>query len=177
MSTEPWQAFYDQPTFLPPGELLRWQREEAAMQAEERRLEAERAERAEIREQLSLWEARRYSAARGLPWDPSRPYANLPTIYQRADAAFALQDREQRDADRRALRDANLDHLVADLPHPAGPEPSGEGAQPPALRSMAASGPGVRHRYGLARGANEPGYVKLRLARFRNRLDEARKQR
>jgi hypothetical protein len=175
MSTEPWQAFYDQPDFLPPGELVRWQREEAAMRAEEQRVEAERAERAEIRQELALWEARQYSLARGLPWDPAKPFVNLPDVYARADAMFSLQDREQRDADRRALQDAGLHHLVADLPHPgsvsAGEEP------PPASRSMASSVPGVRHRYGLPRGANEPGYVKLRLARFRARLEETRKHR
>jgi hypothetical protein len=174
MSTEPWQAFYDKPTFLPPGELLRWQREEAAMRAEEQRLEAERAERAELREELALWEARQYSAARGLPWDPSKPYANLPTIYQRADAAFALQDREQRDADRRALRDANLDHLVGDLPRP-GLGASGVVSPPPEPSSAgSASGAASRsrvpaHRYGLPRGPGEPSYVRLRLRRFLDR--------
>jgi hypothetical protein len=142
MSTEPWahvEGFYDEPRFLPPGELVRWQREEAAMRAEEQRVEAERTERAEIRQELALWEARQYSIARGLPWDPQRPFVNLPDIYARAEAAFQLQDREQRDADRRALQEAGLHHLVADLPHPGGLSLSpGESSSPPA----AAHGPG-----------------------------------
>jgi hypothetical protein len=170
MTTEPWQAFYDEPDdFLPPAALIRWRREEQAMRAEEQRLEAERAERAEIRQELAMWNARQYTLVRGLPWDPARPFQHVPDVYARADSLMALQDREQRDADRRALQDAGLHHLVADLPHPAGPEPSGEGA-PPALRSMAASGPGVRHRYGLARGPGEAGYVRLRLRRFLDRV-------
>jgi hypothetical protein len=169
MTTEPWQAFYDEPDFLAAGELARWKREEARIAAEEQRLEAERAERAEIRQELAMWDARRYTLARGLPWDPARPFQHVPDVYARADALMALQDREQRDADRRALQDAGLHHLVADLPHPAGPEPSGEGA-PPVSRSMAASGPGVRHRYGLARGPGEPSYVRLRLRRFLDRV-------
>jgi hypothetical protein len=174
MSTEPWQAFYDQPAFLPPGELVRWQREEAAMRAEEQRLEAERTERAEIRQELALWEARQYSVARGLPWDPQRPFVNLPDVYARADSMFSLQDAQQRSADRRALQEAGLHHLVADLPHPGGLSLSpGESSPPPA----AAPGPGPggsgaatrAHRYGLPRGPGEAGYVRLRLRRFLDR--------
>jgi hypothetical protein len=176
-TTEPWQAFYDQPTFLPPGELVRWQREEAALRAEEQRLDVERQERADLRQELALWEARQYSVARGLPWDPQRPFANLPDVYARADATFALQDRQQHDADRRALRDAHLDHLVADLPSP-GIGASGDASPPP---PAAAPGPGPggagaasrsrvpAHRYGLPRGPGEAGYVRLRLRRFLDR--------
>jgi hypothetical protein len=108
------------------------------MRAKEKRLEAERAERAEIRQGLALWSARQYSLHRGLPWDPQRPFANLPDIYARAEAAFQLQDREQRDADRRALQEAGLHHLVADLPHPG----SGASGDPSSSPPAAAHGPG-----------------------------------
>jgi hypothetical protein len=39
---------------------------------------------------------------------------------------------------------------------------------------MAASGSEVRHRYGLPRGEGEASYVRLRLARFRNRFERKR---
>jgi hypothetical protein len=181
-TAEPWAAFFDEPTFLPPGELVRWQREEAVIRAEEQRVEQERTERAELRQERALWEARQYSLHRGLAWDPQRPFANLPDVYARADAMFSLQDAQQRAADRKALLAANLDHLVADLP-PPGPVSAGVSSPPV---SGATPGPGpapvpevaaVRHRYGLPRGPGEAQYVRSRLRRFRARVEESRKKR
>ena len=55
-SNAPWQhigepnaGFYDTPSFLAPGSLVRWQREEAAIRAEEQRKAEERIERADAR--------------------------------------------------------------------------------------------------------------------------------
>ena len=139
MSTEPWAAFFDEPDFLPPGELARWQREEARIRAEEQRREAEGQERAEIRQELAVWSARQRALAAGKSWDPARPFEHEPSIFQRADLMFSLQDAEQRAADRRALQAAGLHHLVADLPHP-GSSSSGE-PEPPASRSRVSSVP------------------------------------
>jgi hypothetical protein len=141
MTTEPWQAsgvpqggFFDEPPdFLPPGHVARWAREEAAARAEEQRLEAERAERAE----LSLWEARQWCLAKGLEWNPQRPYEHVPSVYQRADMAFAAQDPEARAADIRAAEAAGRLHLLPQgvpstpgEPSPLEPaEPSGSAAR------------------------------------------------
>jgi hypothetical protein len=133
--SEPFAAFYDEPPdFVRPGDLLRWKREEARERAEEARKEQERIERAEIRAQLALHEARMFTLGKGLPWDPQAPFRHFPDVYARADALMALQDAEQRDADRRALQQAGLDHLLGDLPLP-GSSSSGD-AIPPASRSV-----------------------------------------
>jgi hypothetical protein len=50
--------------------------------------------RADARPELAIWEARAYCLGRGLEWNPAKPFANVPNVYQRADAAFAFQDRE-----------------------------------------------------------------------------------
>jgi hypothetical protein len=161
------------------------------MEADERAEREKRlAKRVEASDKLANEIARDWAHAKGQPWNPSDPWKHYPTRDELIQAEFARMDHEaakELAAARRAAARVLAEHgvhaqIVIDSnayesPHPAGPEPSGEGAQPPASRSMAASGPGVRHRYGLPRGANEPGYVKLRLARFRTRLDEARKQR
>jgi hypothetical protein len=148
-AVEPWVAvgppaggFFDEPSFLLPGPLAAWRREQAQIAAEERRKEEERAERADLRQAAALFEARQYSLARGLPWDPQRPFANVPNVYQRADAAFAMQDREARHADLVAAQQAGLVHLLhqgVESPPVASP---GDAA-PPASR---ASAPGVAAR-------------------------------
>jgi hypothetical protein len=168
---------------LLPGAVALQRREEARLRAEEQRREDERIERADLRQQLSLWEARQYTVARGLEWDPQAPYQHLPNIYQRADAMFALQDMEQRRSDQAALRQAGLDHLTHHvLPHPGARSPSpGFEPEPPAPGSAGmVPVPEVaaqRHRYGLPRGKGEANYVRLRLARFRRRVEQARKSR
>lgn len=78
-------GFYDTPNFLLPGALARWQREEAAIRAEEQRKESERQERADARQQLAMWSARQHAIARGLPWDPAKPFEHMPNVYARAD--------------------------------------------------------------------------------------------
>jgi hypothetical protein len=126
--TEPWQAFYDQPSFLPPGELARWQREEAAARAEEQRLEAERQERADLRQELAVWAERQRCLTRGIPFDPRQPFANALTVHQKADAMFAAQDAEARHSDYLAAKEAGLVHLL----HQGTPSPSpGTGPVPP----------------------------------------------
>jgi hypothetical protein len=144
-TVEPWAQFYDQPTFLPPGALARWQREEAVARAEEQRAEQDRAERADNRSTLALWSARQHAAARGLRWDPAKPFEHMPDVYARADATFALQDAQQRDADRKALQEAGLDHLVAALPSP-GPTSAGVPSPSPGNPSGPGPSPGTAAR-------------------------------
>jgi hypothetical protein len=182
MSTEPWQTagepgggFYDTPdAFLSPGSLAGWQREEAAIRAEERRKEEERIERAEIRQQAAMWEARQYCLARGLPWDPQRPFANVPDIYQRADMAFAAQDREARAADLRSAQEAGLVHLLHQGVPSTPKEPEGSAA--------ATSGSAARNRVpliGVAPDVTTPaGRITAALRRWpadrrhRQRMDQ-----
>jgi hypothetical protein len=140
---EPNSGFYDEPSFLLPGQLVRWQREQAQLAAEERRREEERAERAHLRQAIALQEARAYTLEKGLAWDPAQPFKHTPSIYQRADAAFAVQDREARAADFRAAQQAGLTHLLHQQGVPSTPE------EPVQLEPPGPSGSAARNRVPL----------------------------
>jgi hypothetical protein len=142
---EPWQAFYDTPTFLPPGELVRWQREEARLRAEERREEAERRDRADARLEAAIWEARQYTVAKGLPWNYAKPFEHVPTVWQRADAMFAYQDAQARRDDLSAAKEAGLVHLLhqgVPSPHPGVSSDVSPGGDSPPTPGPSVSGSG-----------------------------------
>jgi hypothetical protein len=144
-AAEPFAAFYDTPTFLPPGEFARWQREEAAIRAEEQRKEAERADRADARYEAAVWEARQHAVGRGLAWDPNRPFEHRPSIEVRADAAFAYQDAQARRADLAAAKEAGLVHLVHQgPPHPPGSMAAGEPSPLPTEPGLGPAGAAAR---------------------------------
>jgi hypothetical protein len=140
-TTTPWAAMIDEPVGLLPGQLAAWQREEAAIRAEEQRKRSEAQDRADTRYQAEVWAARQYALARGLPWDPQRPFEHRPTVQQRADAMFAAQDREARAADFRAAQEAGLVHLlhqgVPQQSSPSASESFGASASVPAAAARA----------------------------------------
>ena len=113
-SSAPWAKF-GEPAGLSPGRLVLMHRAEAAEAAEEARRAQEVQDRADARQELAIWEARQYSAMRGLPWDPAAPFANLPNVVQRADELFAHQDAAERRDERRRAREAGLLHLLPTL--------------------------------------------------------------
>ena len=126
-SVEPWVhlgepvGFGDPPGFLPPGGLLRLQREETRLAAEEARKQAEAQERVDLRQSVAFQEAKQHALHHGLPFDPVRPFVHMPSVYSRSDALFAFFDGLQASDDRRALHAAGLDHLiplVGQSPHP-----------------------------------------------------------
>jgi len=136
---EPWQVvgepgpagFYDEPPeWLQPGLMVRWQREDAAVRAEELRKESERQDRADARQQAAMWAARSNAAARGLPWNPSRPFEYEPTVYDKAEHDFALMDAKARADDFRAAKEAGLIHLLHQSPARATEPPSSPEAAP-----------------------------------------------
>lgn len=153
---EPWAAVvgdWDVPGML-PGHVAHLQRIEAA---EERRVEAERADRADARQTLALWEARQHALHRGLPWDPRRPFEHMPTVVQRADMMFAHQDLAARQADFRAAQEAGLVHLLHQSP---GPD---LGTVPGSLSPPPGSGPGASQAEETAR--SKAVRLRARIAR------------
>jgi hypothetical protein len=135
--TGPPAGFFDEPTFLDPGDLLRWRRENEAARSEEARREAEAQERADARYELAVWSARQHALARGHVWDPAKPFQHWPSIYQRMDAAFAAQDANTRRAERQAAEAAGLGHLLHQ--GPPSPSPSGAAHGPGPTESGAAT--------------------------------------
>jgi hypothetical protein len=133
---EPTAGFFDEPSgFLLPGQLVRWQREEAALRAEEQRKESERQERADARQELAMWSARQHAIARGLEWNPAKPFEHMPAVYARADMMFAAQDAEARATDFRAAKEAGLVHLLHQGVESQSPGPGDAG--PPTSRALA----------------------------------------
>jgi hypothetical protein len=120
MTTEtapgPWAVVggWDVPGLL-PGHYTHLARLEAAERAEEERKRAEAEDRADARLERATWEARQFSAMRGLPFDPARPFVNLPTVIERAEKLFDLQDAEARADERKRAREAGLEHLLPEL--------------------------------------------------------------
>jgi hypothetical protein len=145
-------GFYDTPPgFLTPGTQAAVLREEARLQAEEARKESERADRADLRQTAAMMEARQHALARGLRWDPARPFEHMPNIYDRADRLFAAMDAQARRDDRRAAEEAGLVHLLhqgVPSPHPD-VEPSSGVPEPPTPESASGSGAAARGRVPL----------------------------
>ena len=162
-TAEPWAAvgepagFYADAADLPgllPGDVAAWRRQEAAAKAEEARQESERAERADLRQTMTMMAARQHALHRGLAWSPERPYEHWPSVYARADMMFQMQDAEARRADRQAAEEAGLvDLLHQGVPSPHPVEPAGAPAsrsQGMATSGMATSGPVAARAHPLA---------------------------
>jgi hypothetical protein len=182
--------------FLPP-DLVQLRRAAILERAEVQRqqgLEAEaEAKRQAVHDQYDyLWTAARKFelACRGR--DPHNP-RNLPrttdevaaTAFAKQDAAAAQVTRQAMSEARKVLRDAGVTGqltLNVESPHPA-VEPSA-GSSPPAPGASSAGSPSVPEaaapplrRSGAPRLPGEDRYTRMRVHRFFNRLDEARKQR
>jgi hypothetical protein len=97
-----------------PGHVAQLQRLEARERAEAERLEAERIDRADARQDALVWEARQRAVWAGLPWDPAKPFEHWPTPDEQAEQVFARQDAQARAEERAAAKAAGLLHL---LPH------------------------------------------------------------
>jgi hypothetical protein len=188
----PLAGFYGGPDDLPglPADQVAAIRNmEQAERAEERERQERLAERMEQSHNRAVAEAIARAHASGEPWDPANPWKHYPDHATRIAEAFAIQDaqiaaelRQAKRAAAKLLREHGVNALVTvdanqpQSPHPAGPEPSGEGAQPPASRSigMASSGPGVAatplRRSGAPRLPGENSYVRLRTRRFFDRV-------
>jgi hypothetical protein len=97
-----------------------------------------------------------------------------------AQAAAELRDAKRAAARTLAEHGVHAQVVVDANECPSSPPPGqGSAGEPPASGATPgpgpAPGPEVR-RYGLPRGKGEASYVKLRLARFRARLEESRKR-
>jgi hypothetical protein len=151
-TSTPWAAMVDEPVGLLPGQYAAWQREEAAIRADEQRKRSEAQDRADTRFQAEVWAARQYALHRGLPWDPQRPFEHRPTVQDRAAAMFDAMDREARAADFRAAQEAGLVHLLhqsAGQQQPVSQSPSsgtGPGAQGQATGTAARAATALGHR-------------------------------
>jgi hypothetical protein len=142
----PWAAVagatFGVPEGLSPGYMVQFERAEAAERAEEARKAAEAQDRADARYEAAVWEARQYAVAKGLPWDHTRPFEHVPSVWARADAMFALQDAAARRDDYRAAEAAGLVHLLHQgVPQPQPPSAPGPGASP---RAPTAERAGIR---------------------------------
>lgn len=109
--TEPWQVAEpwrhpDEPLLPAIGREAMVAEREA--RRDERRREAQRAERAEAREQMLFRSGMEWSAALSLPFDPLRPFTNIPSAQARAEMMEAQAAAETRAAARRALEEAGL---------------------------------------------------------------------
>jgi hypothetical protein len=81
----PW-AFYstaDKLVGIAPAPLAAMARAKRRKEAEEARKQAERHERAEERMARSTLPARQHALARGLEWNPDRPFEHMPSALTR----------------------------------------------------------------------------------------------
>jgi hypothetical protein len=111
---EPFAAFGDVDQLgMPSVWLAAHARAEAREAARERREADERRERGEERQQVALWQSYQRALAEGREGvDLSRPETYVLTAGELADRVFAEQDREAARADRKALVDAGLLHVL-----------------------------------------------------------------
>jgi hypothetical protein len=184
-AAQPWAQFGWETPGLLPGHLAQLRRLEAAEAAQERREADERRARAEDRRDLAIHRRMQEFAFRGRPFNP----ADLSTLAyepgELADRVFNAQDAENAHAERKALVDAGLLHLI-DGPgvYPASPHPgvstvSPGDTEPPTPGSFSATGSEV-----AARGVpsmTDPrtdrtpaGKARLALRRWRARERRAR---
>jgi hypothetical protein len=163
---------------------------EAAERAEERKRAERLAERREAAENIAFAEAARRAHLVGQPWDPSRPLAHYPSREQRVAEAFAVMDmqaaaelRVARAAAAKVLREHGVAATVVIDANEPRPSPGGSSSrlpgEPPPTPGTSEDGtpPGSAQRArvpargpGVARGPGEAQYVRMRLARFRNRV-------
>jgi hypothetical protein len=143
---------------LPADQVAAIRSLEFAERAEERARAERVAEHREAAYNRMVAESISRAHAHGRQWDPQDPLRDYPSIAERTELVFAQMDAQSASELRAARREAaavlrrhgvhamvTVDSNAPDSPHPAGPEPSGEGAQPPASRStgMASLRPGA----------------------------------
>jgi hypothetical protein len=113
------------------------QRAEAVERQQAEREEAERLDRAEMRRNVSMLVAQQHAISNGLPWSPTRPFEHWPRGDAFVQMAFDRQDAEDAKAERRALIDAGLLHLLPPDVHvtapPSAPAVSRSSSAAPAL--------------------------------------------
>jgi hypothetical protein len=171
---------------LPPDQAAMLRSLELAEKAEQHEREERLAERHEAAQNVAIAESIRRAHAAGEAWNPNDPWKHYPSHEQRVAEAFAAMDMQAAVELRAARREAAqllASHgihaqVLVDSNAPQSPPPGVTGSspgdsEPPVSRAqgMAPGVPEVRHRYGLPRGGNESGYVRLRLARFRKRTE------
>ncbi len=98
---------------MAPGWLARMRRDEALERHAAEREAAERRERAEERREVWLWNRAQELAARGVPFDLSRPATLAESVEEMSEKIFAAQDRDARRAEFAAAREAGLVHLLS----------------------------------------------------------------
>jgi hypothetical protein len=128
--SEPWAAFYDGAPQLPgvaPGWLAAARRAEALERAREEREAGERAARIEDRRDAWMHQRMQEYAWRGIPFDPGDMRTLVKSREQLATEVFARQDAEAARADRRALVEAGLLHVLDTRPDEMTSPPVAEG--------------------------------------------------
>jgi hypothetical protein len=112
---EPWAAF-GEPGEMPaltPGLLASVRRAEALERHREEQERQERLERAENRREAWMWHRAQELAARGVPFDLSRPETLAETVEQMAEKIFSAQDRDARRLEIQAAKEAGLLHMLS----------------------------------------------------------------
>lgn len=128
--SEPWGMYGDPSELgLPAPWVAREARAEAAEIAREQRAADERRVRAEERHEQALWRAAMQAMAEGRQVDLNDPSTYVLSPDELASRVFAEQDREAAWAERKALIEAGLLHVINIPPDEMGPPPPPSDAQ------------------------------------------------